>query len=107
MIVKSSSEDQLGLVQWDLGLWLNSLCSTLQSLESYHQIVASGHRHAPAAFVRQKHIISEQHTLFKALKLAICEIVHVFGPHLDMAGLEDVTADICQKVLDIECGRAD
>jgi Nucleoporin protein Ndc1-Nup len=102
LVVKSATEDQLGLVQWDIGVWLNCLCSTLFGIEKYLQTLTDHSGHTPESFVHRKYIISEQDALIKAIRLALWEIVNEFGRHLDQAGLDSATADFCQKILDIQ-----
>jgi len=56
-------------------------------------------------FPHRKQIVCGQSILIKAIKQAISDIVNVFGQYLDMAGLEDSTAELCQKTWDTECAR--
>jgi hypothetical protein len=100
--VKSAAEDNLGLVQWDLGVLLNCLYVTLKALENYVARLPSWQKHTPRAFLGQKHITIEQDVLIKSIKLAVCDIVNRFGPHLDQIGLDNDVAEACQKVWDGE-----
>ena len=100
--MKSAAEDHLGLVQWDIGVLLNCLSSTLKTLEAYVRFFPYRQKHTPQAFLQQKHLTSEQDVLIKAIKLAICDIVHRFEQYLDQIGLNSETADICQRVWEIE-----
>jgi hypothetical protein len=100
--VKSAAEDNLGLVQWDIGVLLNCLYSTLKTLETYIHFFPYHQKHTPQAFLQQKHIPSEQDILIKAIRLAICDIVRQFEQHLDQIGLNSETADICQRVWEME-----
>lgn len=102
MVVHSATEDNLGLVQWDIGVLLNCLCSTLKTLESYPRSAASNQRHTLQGFLHQTVLLSEQDILAKALKLAISDIVRVFGRYLDQTGLDSETADVCQRIWDGE-----
>jgi hypothetical protein len=104
--VRSASEDQLGLVQWDIGVWLNSLCSTLRSLELYlHSVSAHGSSGVKSSR-RENYVPHHQAVLIKAIKYSVSEIVSVFGQYLDLAGLEDPTADLSEKVWNAECARS-
>lgn len=99
--MKSASEDDFGMVGFDIGLSINCLCATLKTLEQYVRCFSCHQKHTPSFFLRQRHVISEQDTLIKAIKLAICDIVGAFGPHLDQTGLNTEAAEICQQVLEM------
>ncbi len=101
-MVYSAAEDSLGLVQWDLGVLLNCLYSTLKTLENYPRNTRVNQIHTPAAFLQQKLLLSEQDILAKAIKVAIYDIVRVFGRYLDQTGLDSETADACQRIWDSE-----
>jgi hypothetical protein len=101
-VVYSAVEDSLGLVQWDIGVLLNCLCLTLKTLESYPRSVGGNQKHTPQAFLQQNLLLSEQDILAKAVKLAVCDIVRVFGRYLDQTGLDSETADVCQRIWDSE-----
>jgi hypothetical protein len=90
------------MVQWDLGVLLNCLCVTLGSVESYGQTCLGRQSHTPIAFLQRKAILSEQDILAKTIRLAISDIVHVFGKYLDGMGLENDAAEICRKAWDLE-----
>jgi hypothetical protein len=100
--VKSADEDNLGLVQWDIGVLLNCLYSTLRTLEAYVRFFPYCQKHTPRAFLQQKHITSEQDIVIKAIRLAICDILRQFEQHLDQIGLDSETADICQRMWEME-----
>jgi Nucleoporin protein Ndc1-Nup len=101
LVVKSADEDTLGMVQWDLGVLLNCLCLTLKALESYAQ-TPLGQIHTPRAVLQRKVLLLEQDILGKSIKLALRDIVHRFGEHLDGMGLENETAEVCQRTWDSE-----
>jgi hypothetical protein len=44
----------------------------------------------------------EQDILIKTIKLAISDIVHEFGHHLDQVGLNTSAAELCQRAWDRE-----
>ena len=98
----SAAEDTLGLVQWDIGVLLNCLCSTLKAIENYPRIGSGNQKHTPRAFLQPKVVLFEQDILAKAIKLALCDIVRVFGRYLDQTGLDSETADVCQRIWDSE-----
>lgn len=100
--MKSASEDNLGLVQWDIGVLLNCLYSTLKTVEAYVHFFPYYQKHTPRDFLQRKHITSEQDIVIKAIRLAICDIVRQFEQHLDQIGLNSETADICQRVREID-----
>jgi len=101
LVVKSADEDTLGMVQWDLGVLLNCLCLTLKALESYVR-TPHGEIHTPKALLQRKVLLLEQEILGTSIKLAIRDIVHRFGEHLDGMGLENETAEICQSTWNSE-----
>jgi hypothetical protein len=101
-VVHSAAEDNLGLVQWDIGVLLNCLCSTLRTLETYTRTFQGRQKHTPQSFLQQRHLLSEQDVLVKSIKLAIQDIVSVFGRYLDQTGLDSDTADFCQRIWDKE-----
>jgi hypothetical protein len=101
-VVHSAGEDNLGLVQWDLGVLLNCLYSTLKTLETYMRTFQGRQIHTPQAFLQQKHLLAEQDVLVKAIRLGISDIVRVFGRYLDQTGLDSDTAEFCQKIWDKE-----
>lgn len=101
LVVKSADEDTLGMVQWDLGVLLNCLCLTLKALESYVR-TPLGEIHTPKALLQRKVLLLEQEILGTSIKLAIRDIVHRFGEHLDGMGLENETAEICQSAWNSE-----
>jgi hypothetical protein len=102
LLVKSASEDNFGMVGFDIGLSMNCLCITLKTLEQYVRCLSCHQKHTPSAFLRQRHVVSEQDTLIKAIKIAVCDIVGAFGPHLDQTGLDTEAAEICQRVWEME-----
>jgi hypothetical protein len=101
MFVMSAEED-IGLVQYDLGVWLNCLCLTLNTLEDYMRSFPESPKHTPPFFLSRKVVLSEQDALIKAIKLAILDVVRRFEKHLNHAGLSQDTADMCQKVWEME-----
>jgi Nucleoporin protein Ndc1-Nup len=101
MFVMSAEED-IGLVQYDLGVWLNCLCLTLKTLEDYVRLYPEFRKHTPTSFLPRKIIFSEQDGLIKAIKLAISDVVRRFEKHLNHTGLNQETADMCQRVLELE-----
>ena len=100
--MKSATEDNLGLVQWDLPVFLNSLCATLKTLENYTRQFPYSQKHTPNAYLQAKDVLLEQDVLIKAIKLAIRDVVHTFGQYLNDDGLSVETAEICQKAWDME-----
>lgn len=102
LVVRSASEDNLGLVQWDIGVLMNCLCLTLKTLENYVRLFPYRQKHTPQAFLQQKHVTSEQDIVIKAIKLAIRDIVFQFEQSLDQTGLDSEAADICQRVWEME-----
>jgi Nucleoporin protein Ndc1-Nup len=101
MFVMSAEED-IGLVQYDLGVWLNCLCLTLKMLEDYVRLYPEAQKHTPTSFLSRKVIFSQQDSLIKAAKLAILDVVRRFEKHLNHTGLNQETADMCQRVLELE-----
>jgi hypothetical protein len=97
-----SAEEDIGLVQYDLGIWLNCLCLTLKLLEDYVRLFPEAQKHIPTSFLSRKVIFSPQDALIKATKLAISDVVRRFEKHLNHTGLNQVTADMCQRVLELE-----
>jgi hypothetical protein len=102
LVVRSALEDNLGLVQWDIGVLMNSLCLTLLALENYVRFFPYRQKHTPPAFLQQKHVTSGQDIVIKTIKLAICDIVRQFEQSLDQTGLDSEAADICQMVWEME-----
>jgi Nucleoporin protein Ndc1-Nup len=102
LVVRSALEDNLGLVQWDIGVLMNCLCLTLKTLENYVRLFPCSQRHTPHAFLQQKHVTAEQDIIIKAIKLAICDIVRQFDQSLDQTGLDSETADVCQRVWEMQ-----
>lgn len=100
--MKSASEDNLGLVQWDIGVLINCFCATIKELENYIHRFPQRHAHTPGVFLHQRHIILEQEILIRAIKLAIRDIVYVFGQDIDYTGLDGEAAKLCQRVWDME-----
>jgi len=101
MFVMSADED-IGLVQYDLGIWLNCLCSALKTVEDYIRLFPETQNHTPTSFLSKKNLISEQDALIKAIKLAIMDVVRRFEKHLNQIGLSQEAADICQRVWEME-----
>jgi Nucleoporin protein Ndc1-Nup len=97
LVVRSATEDTLGLVQWDIGVLINCLCLTMKILENYVCSFRVPQVHTPRAFLQQKHVTSQQDALVKSIKLAITDLVRMFGPHLDQTGLDNEAAEICQR----------
>ena len=97
-----SADEDIGLVQYDLGVWLNCLCLTLKMLEDYVRLYPEALTHTPRSFLSRKVIFSEQDALIKTIKLAIADVVRRFEKHLNHTGLNQETADICQRVLELE-----
>jgi Nucleoporin protein Ndc1-Nup len=102
LVLRSASEDSLGLVQWDIGVLVNSLSSTLLVLEDYVRNIRIRNVHTPPAFLSHKMVMSEQDALIRAIKLALCDLVVCFGPHLDQTGLNQISAEMCQRIWDME-----
>ena len=100
--MKSATEDNLGLVQWDIGVLMNCLSLTLKTLENYVRSFPYRQHHTPYPFLQQKHVTSEQDIVIKTIKLAICDIVRQFEQSLDQTGLDSDTADTCQRVWERE-----
>jgi len=101
LVVRSALEDSLGLVQWDIGVLLNCLCITLTTLEKY---ILSRPRqtHTPLLFLQRNVVTLEQDVVIRAIKLAVSDIVHEFGHHLDQVGLNTSAAELCQRAWDRE-----
>lgn len=100
--MRSATEDNLGLVQWDIGVVLNCFCLTLKTLETYVRLFPYRQKHTPRSFLQQKVVTLEQDIVIKAIKLAICDIVREFEQTLDQLGLDKGTAEVCQRVWDGE-----
>ena len=101
-MVKSAQEDSLGLVQWDIGVLINCLCLTLTALEDYVRTRPYRPNHTPLVFLQRNVVPLEQDILIKTIKLAISDIVHEFGHHLDQVGLNTSAAEFCQRAWDRE-----
>jgi hypothetical protein len=101
-VVRSAHEDSLGLVQWDIGVLLNCLCVTLTTLQTYVRSLPSRQSHSPFVFIQRNVVTLEQDILIKTIKLAISDIVHEFGHHLDQVGLNTSAAELCQRAWDRE-----
>ena len=101
-MVRSAHEDSLGLVQWDIGVLMNCLCLTLTTLENYVRSLPCRQRHTPFVFLQRNVVTLEQDILIKTIKLAIRDIVHEFGHHLDQVGLNASAAELCQRAWDSE-----
>lgn len=101
MFVRSAEED-IGLVQYDLGVWLNCLCLTLKTIEDYTRLFPEPQKHTPTPFLSRKVVISEQDALIKAIKVAVLHVVRTFGRDLNHTGLSQDSADMCQRLLEME-----
>ena len=102
LVVRSAHEDSLGLVQWDIGVLLNCLCVTLTTLENYVRSHPCRQSHTPSVFLHRNAVTLEQDILIKTIKLAVSEIVHEFGHHLDQVGLNTSATELCQRAWDRE-----
>jgi hypothetical protein len=99
-VVKSAHEDLLGLVQWDIGVLMNCLCLTLNTIETYVRSCPYRQSHSTGGFLLRNVVTLEQDVLIRSIKLAISDIVHEFGHHLDQVGLNNSAAEVCQRAWD-------
>jgi len=79
---------------------MNCFCVTLTTLENYVRSLPCHHSHTPLVFIQRNVVTLEQDILIKTIKLAINDIVHEFGHHLDQVGLNTSAAELCQRAWD-------